>query len=412
MKKNRSLSVELETYEVAVKAVGAISRLFSVSDKPYLDSRFVEQLYVANSKAIDIGRRDVSFDAKAENNVGIGIKTFIADKNSTSKLEKIAEFNKDASREQLSKLKGKNLAVRVAELRNKRVMAHVNELGLELDKCIYHLLVRIQGGCFIVEEPYQLIDISKIKPTNLNGKVISSWSAKGAGPYFTDGNATYSFDISKSTLKKRFMLTKTGNNVVSDFIPVKIAENPLASLIEAHLGIGISNFNPVKISSSDNFVILPLYSTRANDQKIIPERSGINQWNAAGRQRTFGEAYVPVPASVRKIAPNFFPPRDAEFTLSLPNGKSIMAKVCQDDGKALMARKNIELMEWLYEIIDGDMNVAKKRLAKNNPYTYQDLIDIGMDSVLIRCLNYETKQYSIEMSSIDAFEEFIELRTS
>ncbi len=393
---------------MGVQAVGALSKLFSESDKPFIHSRFVEQLYVNNSSATDIGRSDVSFDARTPENIGIGVKTFIAEENAKAKLEKVAEFNKDATIGKFRNLKGKQLVYQVAELRNKRITAHANELGLNLDRSIYHLLVRIPGGCFVVEEPYELIDIAKIEPTNSNGRVLSSWTSKGAGPYFTDGKSSYTFNTSKHTLLKRFSLVPTSRNAVGDLIPVRISEDPLNSLIEIYLSTAIKKIQPANKPLDKKYVVLPLYSTRTKGTKTVPDRSGINQWNAGGRQRTFGEAYIPVPAEVRHLEPDFFPPKDTEFELVLPNGKIVMSKVCQAQGKALMARPNTDLIDWLYEIIDGSMEVAKQRLATNHAYNYQDLLEIGKDSVRIVALSENKSRYLIEMGDLDSYEEFIE----
>ena len=46
-----------------------------------------------------------------------------------------------------------------------------------------------------------------------------------------------------------------------------------------------------------DFVILPLYSTEAGN-RIVHEKSGINQWNAGGRKRKFGESYIPIPSKI------------------------------------------------------------------------------------------------------------------
>ena len=81
------------------------------------------------------------------------------------------------------------------------------------------------------------------------------------------------------------------------------------------------------------FVVLPLYSPQQN---AVPEKSGLNQWNAGGRKRSYDEVYISIPASIHQNYPNFFPSRDTPFTLITPDGKELSAKVCQDGGKALM----------------------------------------------------------------------------
>ena len=38
----------------------------------------------------------------------------------------------------------------------------------------------------------------------------------------------------------------------------------------------------------------------------MPEKSGLNQWNAGGRVRKYGEVYIPIPAEIRKLKIGFF----------------------------------------------------------------------------------------------------------
>ena len=124
-----------------------------------------------------------------------------------------------------------------------------------------------------------------------------------------------------------------------------------------------------------DYVILPLYSTAKFGERVVQEKSGINQWNAGGRDRKYGEAYIPIPSIIHKLAPNFFPERDKSFDLLLPNSDvPINAKVCQDNRKALMSNPNDLLCRWLYKVIDlnfSDYDFDKTPNRK--PFTYEDL---------------------------------------
>jgi hypothetical protein len=165
---------------------------------------------------------------------------------------------------------------------------------------------------------------------------------------------------------------------------------------------------PVGAPSQDQFVVLPLFSTKSSDNKQLASKSGINQWNAGGRDRKFGEAYIPVPALVHKLSPEFFPGRDVTFTLLLPNGQQVLAKLCQEGSKALMSSPNDVLCNWLFASIDGSIEVAERRLINHNAYTYADLMTIGKDSVrVIRTPNGIT-EYRLELAPIGSFEEFVE----
>ena len=162
-------------------------------------------------------------------------------------------------------------------------------------------------------------------------------------------------------------------------------------------------------TKGEDFVVLPLYSLR--DHKV-PAKSGINQWNAGGRQRKFGEAYIPIPAEIRERFPRFFPPRDKHFDLLLPNGQvAHRAKVCQAGGKALMTQSNIELGRWLLSVIDPFTTPSDfgRVSIRRSPYKYSDLIAIGSDAVVVRKTGSgRSASYSVEFASLGAYEEFME----
>jgi hypothetical protein len=111
---------------------------------------------------------------------------------------------------------------------------------------------------------------------------------------------------------------------------------------------------------------------------------------------------------VHELNPDFFPARDVPFKLHLPNGKSVDAKVCQDGNKALMSKHNADLVEWLYEIIDNSLEVAKERFSTERVYTYKDLEKIGLDSVIVRKLPGKVLEYTIELAPLNSFEEYLD----
>ena len=122
-----------------------------------------------------------------------------------------------------------------------------------------------------------------------------------------------------------------------------------------------------------DYVILPLYSKRGIPH--IPERSGLNQWNAKGRPRDVNEVYIPIPKSIHHLYPHFFPSRDCPFELVLPDGSSLSAKVCQDGGKALISNPNSALGEWILR------KVLRKPIGEI--VTIDDLYTYGIDSIKI-----------------------------
>lgn len=402
-----------DQYQILLQALAKISGLFSNSDVPYIDSRFAERLFVVTTGAKDLGREDTSFDALVNNKIGVGIKTFgVPNVATSSKLEKVAEFT-SLAREGRFNVRNKHVLVkRIVEARNTRVLSNAREYGIDINNCIYHCLIRFPGGAIVHEEPFQLIDENRLAPMNRNGRKVADWTKMGNGIYFTDGHSQYSYSVSKNVLMKRFKFEPNKN-----IIPLEIHEDPLR-LLNRLVGRSQPRRTPITYNwfgvknneevAGDDYVILPLYVLRNHR---VPEKSGINQWNAAGRQRKFGEAYISIPSEIHRKHPNFFPPRDTHFDLELPNGLVAQrAKVCQSGGKALMTQRNVELGRWILSVIDPLLTPLDFEIPPKNkkPYTYDDLLSIGADSVRIRKKKADDGlKYSIEFARIGAYEEFI-----
>ena len=239
----------------------------------------------------------------------------------------------------------------------------------------------------------------------------------GAGIYFTDGLSQYSFNLSKSVLLKRFEFDRK-----REALELSVHPQPLDLLLNMRadvreggkLGIDIDSWDKngasTDLVAGRDFVVLPLYSTRTGQ---VPESSGINQWNASGRPRKFGEAYVAIPAAVHQRCPDFFPGRDSPFPLLLPNSREERsAKVCQEGGKALMTDPNFHLGQWLIEVLDP--SIPKKAfnlpVGSRRAFTTQDLLAIGKDSV--RITRFKTGNgytYRAEFAPIGSYEEFVDV---
>ena len=123
----------------------------------------------------------------------------------------------------------------------------------------------------------------------------------------------------------------------------------------------------------------------------------MNQWNAGGRKRDFGEVYIQIPSYIHKTYPNFFPARDVSFELEIPTGQKLSAKICQDGGKALMTNPNKALSDWLLR------NVFK--LKEGELLTYQKLESFNVDSILISKTG--DRKFKIGFASIDSYNDFI-----
>ncbi len=386
-------SVDFVTYERLVKSVGSLSKLFTDNDTPYLSPKFVEKLFVFTSASDDLAKRDMSFDAKTPDGAGVGVKTFGVSQLSGIKTEKVAEFTADATKGIFSNLALDELAYTVAKYRNARVLSDARVYDINLDTSFYHCLVRSANGCMIHEEPYQLIDVDSLK--------LDKQSASGKNPKFSDGRNSYTFSTAKNTLFKTFKLDQHNNSKV---IEVQLLENVFELLLRGFLNRDVGNVAVAGDVVKSPFVVLPLYSTKTGK---VESRSGINQWNAGGRAREFGEAYIPHPKEIRDSNPNFFPTKDTPFKLRVPSGEVMSAKVCQADGKAIMSNPNSALCTWLFKMIDDSPSDSQKRLKDGNPYTSEDLVRVGKDSVKISLIDEREGLYELEPMPLGSYEKFV-----
>lgn len=347
-----------ETYFEMLRLMASLSKLFSENSTPYLDYRLAENLFCKYYNAMNDARSCTAYDARLSR-LGIGIKTFGI--NGGSSTEKIAEFNRLKPR--LNGLTGIDLARQIGIFRNERIDFANNTY--DVNESIYHIVGRQAGSLKVFNTSYDKVIIDDIADVEDREASIS----------FNDGVHEYSFNKSKSVLLKRFDLP-----LVYVDVPVNILDEPL-ELLASLLGNGnqrvpepaiVQTYIP-EVKGYD-YVILPLYSKRGGAPNV-PQRSGLNQWNANGRSRDVNEVYIPIPKSIHHNYPTFFPQRDCPFELQLPDGRVLSAKVCQDGGKALMSNPNSALGEWLLR------KVLRKRVGEL--ITIDDLNRYGIDSVKI-----------------------------
>lgn len=411
--------IDYGKYVELLQAVASMSRLYSDNPVAYVDSRFVERLFIQSTGAKDLSRSDKSFDALVSPDIGVGVKTFLS-VSGRSKREKVAEFPRYAQDGEFLGLTPKQLALKVAGFRNQRVLSDANELAIALDKSIYHCLVRTSKGAVIHEEPYRIVDIANIQPTDKHGKVVSKWPTQARGVFFTDGKSNYNYNTSKNVLFKEFKLA-TKPKVIELAIFDDIFDRVLSWFdVSKKSGFTVSDNAGQKLLVVEelptskpgvDYVILPLYSTRGGE-KNVPTRSGINQWNAGGRARKFGETYIPIPIEIHRRFPKFFPARNEKFDLVLPNsGTLVPSKVCQEGGKALMSDPNTTLGHWIMKVLRPsliDSDFKRPTNSKDKPFTYKDLVSIGKDSVLVKKTRDKSKTlFSLEFAPLDSYEDFI-----
>ncbi|MCT4139368.1 restriction endonuclease [Elizabethkingia anophelis] len=383
---------KIEEYQEKLKAIGALSKLFSESDKPYIQYRIAENIFCDVFGAENLARADGAYDAVIDK-CGIGIKTFVL--NGASKIEKIAEFNADSSI--LRTLHGLDLANKLADLRNKRIL--VADRTYNIEKRVYHIIGRDKGVIKIFDDNYNLIDKESIE-------IISNTAVTLK---FKDTFNEYTFNHSKSVLMKRFIVPYE-----CQIVKVEILNNPITILREAianprvqneSINTSVEPINQItqnELTPGEDYIILPLYSAKrkaSGHSHIVPEKSQLNQWNAGGRVRDYGEVYIPIPSDIKDIATDFLPPKDVPFILVIPNGEELSAKVCQDNGKALMTNPNNALSDWMLRDI---LNLEEGELL-----TYDKLIEIGYDCVKITKVSND--KFYIDFAKLGEYESFIEV---
>lgn len=351
-----------------------LSGLFSENTKPFINYRIAENIFCKAYNAVNLSRSDAAFDAKLDINgipYGIGLKTFTVNKNKS--LEKVAEFNSMSA--ELMKLKSYSLTTKLAELRNARIDFAKRLYGV--DKFIYHIVARKEKELVLFDTNYDYVDLQSLNIIkDSNSSII-----------FKDKLNDYNFNYSKSTLFKQFEIPKDAFRY-----PIEILEDPYALLVEIFSNLALTKIQDTLIKGID-YVVLPLYGR----DKIVFSKSGINQWNAGGRKRVYGEVYIPVPMSIHNKYPDFFPNRDEVFKLETPDNQIFDAKLCQDNSKALMTNPNKALSDWL---LRQTLQLNEGEIATN-----YHLDKLGVDSVII----YKDKEnkYKIDIMKTNSYEEFI-----
>ena len=182
-----------------------------------------------------------------------------------------------------------------------------------------HGVKRLPNMMQILECAFDYIDIDSVKIIDNRGNENNT--------YFTDMKHTYHFSISKNTLYMVF-----DNLQLLDSFEVEILEDPYMLLLSLTRQVDKREKYPDYVFS-DNIIqrqnkilyeskpvkpmlCLPLYSRKGNTgDKFVPEKSGLNQWNAGGRARNTNELYIPYQAVDRQRNMTFFPPRDTSLRM-------------------------------------------------------------------------------------------------
>lgn len=366
-------------YLKLLSVTAKLSKLFSESSVPYIYYRAAENIFCRSFNANNLSRSDTAFDANFLDedleNLGIGLKTFMCANESS--LEKVAEFNQLSK--QLRNFQEKELAIKLSEFRNERI--NLAKRLYNIKNSVYHIVARKHNELLLFETDYKTINIEN----------ISSVKQKDTSLQFEDGENFYSYNFSKSTLFRKFIIPQ---NAFS--LPIDIIEDPYSLLLDLFSnGMPQERDKEIPIKG-ESYVVLPLYGYK-NNEKFVFEKSGLNQWNAGGRKRNIGEVYIPVPIEIHKKYPNFFPSRYVEFSLEIPTGETFNAKLCQENSKALMTNPNKVLSDWLLRKLFS--------LKEGEIATMNKLNELGFDSVIIT--KKSQGSYSIDKSSLNSYETFI-----
>ena len=361
-----------------LSAVSKLSGLFSESAIPFINYRVAENIFCRSFDAGNLSRSDTAFDANY-NSIGVGLKTFVCNSNNSN--EKVAEFN-SLSRV-LADFQGKDLAYKLAEFRNERIDL-ANRL-YNIESSLYHIVARKESELVLFETDYDKIDIANIHAVKQNSASLQ----------FEDGKNFYSFNYSKSTLFRKFYIPDNAFK-----LPIEILDDPYRLLLELFEDKALKPATD-KIVRGENFVILPLFSTRNLINKEVGLSSGLNAWNAKPRptqiRRPYGEMYIPVPREIHNQFPHFFPPKEVSFNLQIPTGEIFSAKICQQNSKALMTNPNSALEKWLLRDV---LQLEKGELA-----TMERLNLLGFDSVII--YKDSNDNYRIDKAKLGSYEQFI-----
>jgi hypothetical protein len=279
---------------------------------------------------------------------------------------------------EINKYRGKDLAIKLGEYRNNRI--DLAKRLYNIESSLYHIVARKENELILFETDYDKIDINSISNVKESKSSIQ----------FEDSLNSYTFNYSKSTLFRKFILPNNTKN-----IPIEIIENPYELILSLFKDKKIIH-SKSKLDKGINYVVLPLYGYKKNNERYVFEKSGLNQWNASGRTRNPGEIYIPIPIEIHHKYPSFFPNRDTPFNLTIPTGQKFIASVCQENRKALMTNPNKDISDWLLRKV---LNLAEGELA-----TIEKLDKLGFDSVII--MKDENGDFKIDIMKTNTYTEF------
>lgn len=354
---------ERDEYVRFLQVYGALSNLFRQKHGdpiPYLDSKFQETVYakVFKGENVDIGNtpHDV-LSVFGNDRIGIGVKTWMNSKPSYQKVMQLKRLKPEI--DPYFEKSDEELAFKLSQIKNDRMISDYNRLGLSEYKNIYHYVTRDVGKFVVQETAYPLVDLNNLQNFKSTDTTFS-WS---------DGEKDYKFTRGDSQIWQHFDSNKKDTLILNQF-DVSIIDDPFDFLLKSYFHF-IDTSDADKQKEDIVEIYLPLYSYRT---KEVEEKSGLNSWNAAPKSkgsstlRPLNEIYIPIPREFHKKFPDFFCPDifeaerrqkdwkerkktmlvteekpEVRFNLKLPNGKTIPGLVTQSNMKALQSGSNKEI---------------------------------------------------------------------
>lgn len=418
----RYSSDERNEYIKFLQVYGALTNLFRQKKGdliPYLDSKFQETIYAKTFKGknVDIGNtpHDI-LSVFGDKRIGIGLKTWMGSNPSYQKVMQLKRYQDEINEHRLNE---HDLAYKISEIKNEKMISDYERLGLSEKDNIYHYVTRDRGSFTVNECAYPLIDIRNLKNFN-STKTAFTWS---------DGNKDYKYTFGDSQIWQKFDSNKYKTTLLKTF-DVKIIEDPFSFLLDAYFNIIDKS---KEIDEDEVEVYLPLYSYRS---KEVNKKSGLNAWNGAPKSkdsdkpRPLNEVYIPIPREFHSKHPDFFVKDifkleqerekfksekdkrpEIRFHLELPNGKRIPALITGDNLKNFQSGSNTEydengkrfgqsaLGQWLLVDVLG--------LKERKLVTREWLEKKGTDSLHLWRKKDDYSTIFIDFAPIGAFESFM-----
>lgn len=403
-----------EEYVEFLNSYCSLSKLFNQkateTGAPYLDSKFQENIYSRcfNSKIVDVGNTPHDIVSEIDNvKYGIGVKTWLNSKPSYQKVMQLKRYKNEIDNCKTTRSKIK----KIAEIKNGRMRADYNRLGLSESKNIYHFITRDKGKIVLQETTYPLIDIPSLRVEKKTDTAI----------FFKDKLKEYKYTFADHQVWMYF--GEKGDTKKIGEVKVAIDDDPFDKLKK------ISNHN-VEVITPKDYLYLPLYAYGSGK---VNKSSGLNAWNAAPKQKGSNtkrpkyEVYLPIPVDLWKIHSarywfdknvdmcnyNAYKDKTGEssykFKLHMPDGTTCNALIGQQGFKSFQTSPQSKLGEWLLGMLDIDAQRKQANVPAEEVVTKEMLNNLGFDSVkLWREDPTRPNDIWIDIAKIGAFEDYME----